>query len=371
MTRLPPTTFGSRRPRAPLPALLLAILLSAGGCTSPITDAERIVFFPTAGHLDLETYEWVMPIEGLVYRPRDLSWLREFGFSWLTDGLKEEEAESARTIYERRVDAFLIDGKSNRQIVVRFDGREHTLPPSDASGRFSGQLRLDISRVPDVDGEDGVIEYNAVWPQATAQEFVGRIHLVKPDGVSVISDIDDTIKISNVLDTTRMVRTMFLSKFAAVPGMAEAYREWAEDGATFFYVSSSPANLYEALAAFNQRAEFPPAVFSLKRIGFFDRFMSNLWASSLETKPPAIERILDDFPQRRFILVGDSTEHDPEVYGRIARHRPQQILHIYIRNVTDGSRHDARFQRAFAGIPARQWTLFDDSDALAPLRFHY
>jgi phosphatidate phosphatase APP1 len=60
------------------------------------------------------------------------------------------------------------------------------------------------------------------------------------------------------------------------------------------------------------------------------------------------------------VLVGDSGEKDPEVYGQIAREHPAQILRIYIRDVTGDRADDARYRGAFRGIPAEKWQLFRD-----------
>ncbi|CAN0505113.1 unnamed protein product, partial [Phaeothamnion confervicola] len=57
-----------------------------------------------------------------------------------------------------------------------------------------------------------------------------------------------------------------------------------------------------------------------------------------ETKPPQIEAILSRYRQRRFILIGDSGEDDPEIYSAAFRARPNQIERIYIRNVTAARR---------------------------------
>ena len=42
----------------------------------------------------------------------------------------------------------------------------------------------------------------------------------------------------------------------------------------------------------------------------------------------------------------------------------QQILRIYIRNVTQASRDDERFRELFA-VDGEKWTLFDDPAELA------
>lgn len=44
--------------------------------------------------------------------------------------------------------------------------------------------------------------------------------------------------------------------------------------------------------------------------------------------------MLDAFPESRFILVGDTGEQDMELYAELARERPQQIVAVFVRNVT-------------------------------------
>jgi phosphatidate phosphatase APP1 len=64
----------------------------------------------------------------------------------------------------------------------------------------------------------------------------------------------------------------------------------------------------------------------------------------------------NDFPQRTFILVGDSGERDPEIYGAIAREFPNRVTKILIRHITSDVPN--RFERAFEYIDADKWTLF-------------
>ena len=93
---------------------------------------------------------------------------------------------------------------------------------------------------------------------------------------------------------------------------------------------------------------------------FKDATILDLFEEGQVTKPRQIEPILDAFPGRDFLLVGDSGEGDPEVYGALARDRPGQIRHVYVRNVTGEDRTATRFRDAFAGVPDDRWTLFED-----------
>jgi phosphatidate phosphatase APP1 len=64
------------------------------------------------------------------------------------------------------------------------------------------------------------------------------------------------------------------------------------------------------------------------------------------------------FPKRRFILVGDSGEKDPEIYGALARSQPGRIVGIFIRDVTGDAA--ARYEAAFRGVPRETWAVFKD-----------
>jgi phosphatidate phosphatase APP1 len=70
--------------------------------------------------------------------------------------------------------------------------------------------------------------------------------------------------------------------------------------------------------------------------------------------------LLNDYPRRRFILVGDSGERDPETYGTIARKFPARVLRIFIRDVTGEPAGTARYRHAFADLNADTWQLFQD-----------
>jgi phosphatidate phosphatase APP1 len=112
------------------------------------------------------------------------------------------------------------------------------------------------------------------------------------------------------------------------------------------------------------RERFPSGSFTLRSFRIKDRTFFSLFTSPEETKIPAIESIVNRFPARRFILVGDSGEKDPEVYGEIARNHPDQIVRIFIRDVTDGDVSIERLEKAFSGVGRDRWKVFRDAEEL-------
>lgn len=166
-----------------------------------------------------------------------------------------------------------------------------------------------------------------------------------------------------------LIRNTFSRPFKPAPGMAALYASWATNaGAQFHYVSAGPWQLYPPLSEFILSEGFPAGIFHMKYFRVKDETFWDLFKSPERYKPGVIEPMLKRFPERRFILVGDSGEKDPEIYGGIARRHKKQIAKICIRDVTDDL--EARYLDAFEGLPRELWTIFKDPAELAQLKLN-
>jgi len=157
----------------------------------------------------------------------------------------------------------------------------------------------------------------------------------------------------------------FAREFVAVPGMAAWMQRCAAAGptASFHYVSGGPHQLYPALAEFLQAQAFPPGTVHLRSVDLaHEAFAAG--AGTRVHKLAAISRLLSDFPRRRFVLVGDSGEQDPEIYGELARAHRGRIAAIFIREVTVARTDDARYAQALRDLPRELWTVFTDPGRL-------
>ncbi|MTB53627.1 App1 family protein [Lewinella sp. W8] len=164
----------------------------------------------------------------------------------------------------------------------------------------------------------------------------------------VISDIDDTILQTDV--TSRLKLKMMLHTLLknagnrfAFNGVADFYRQLqlGQDGEgfnPFFYVSNSPWNLYDLLRDFLHLNHLPRGPILLRDFGLPTE---NVVMEFRNHKDAMARRILKVYPELPFILVGDSGEHDTDIYLRIAQDFPGRILAIYIRDV----QHERRAAR--------------------------
>ena len=136
-----------------------------------------------------------------------------------------------------------------------------------------------------------------------------------------MSDIDDTVKITNVLDTAKELEATFLDEAQPVEGMPDLYASLKSSlqNPQFIYVSGSPSQLYPLLHSFIG-ATYPPGPILLQNVTITDiaKLSSLSSPSSIQAhKLAMIDRIHDWYPQKKFIAIGDSTQRDPETYGEV------------------------------------------------------
>ncbi|KAL6307238.1 hypothetical protein BKA93DRAFT_95384 [Sparassis latifolia] len=168
------------------------------------------------------------------------------------------------------------------------------------------------------------------YPSATTSLSVPLTY----SSVRVLSDIDDTVKLSNMLCGARTVfRNVFVKDLrdSVVPGMGDWYMRLWNRGVRFHYVSNGPFELLPVLNDFFQLSHLPQGSIKLRSYAGRSLFSGLLSAPSVRKRAGVID-ILDSFATSRFMLVGDSGEQDLELYANIAKERPDQILAIFIRD---------------------------------------
>lgn len=332
---------------------------------SNIARDETVQFFPTAGVFDEATKLWRIPVHGWVYEPQDSQFRRAIFVQALKSKYNLQITEQNQGYLDYRLHLMIADNERNKTINLLLAGQEFTLPKSSANGHFLTELSISDELISQHSQHSQHNSLDFVAVAKDGRRFEGEVQLLAAEGVSVISDIDDTIKVSNVLTHQALIENTFLKPFFAVPGMSEAYQDLANrhEGMSFHYVSSSPWQLYAPLQEFVDDNHFPAATFSLKAIRFRDSTLFDLFKPGTETKPKQIEAILAQFPKREFILIGDSGEQDPEVYSAMLNQYPDRIIHVFIRNITNESINNARMS-ALVDNPAK-WTLFADPSDIA------
>lgn len=186
----------------------------------------------------------------------------------------------------------------------------------------------------------------------------------------VISDMDDTVLHTGITNLWTAARLTFLGNAKTrkpLPGVAGLYRALSagSDGATLnpvFYVSNSGWNLYDLLRHFVEINDLPPGPLLLRDLGLNDRHRS-----SRTHKSETVRRLLERYPSLPAVLIGDSGQHDAELYADIAKSFPGRILAIYIRDVDPGveSPYDLKVDAVFDGFSGAEVPMVRAEDSRA------
>ena len=329
---------------------------------------EEVIFYHTYGYEQGE--EWIIPVRAYVIESRIGIERIITGFFTRRRGLSSDERE----IFRSRISDFLADSESGEEVIFVFDNdpneeefrildSEGYRAQTDLNGVVEGYISLPKERGEELlraqESKSGWLKLRAVSDEHTG---TGYIQLIPSEGLSVISDIDDTVKISGLpVGRSFVIRKTFFEEFEAAPLMAKRYQRWED--AVFHYVSGAPWQLYRPLSEFLLSSEqgFPKGTFHMKFVPK-NLISINTWSSlsglatneniTHDQKIVQISAIFNDFPKREFILVGDSGERDPEVYREISNRYPDQIKEIIIRDVINDRQMNPERLEGMTIIPA-------------------
>lgn len=321
---------------------------------SSLASDEVVRFLPTFGVRKGDT--WRIPIEAWVFEPEydDLS--RRVVLELLGEPLSLPAGSSSEATVRERLRLFVVDNERGEFVALRRGPHAARVGPTTPSGRARGAFALPVD-TPVPHEERSWVELEVVVRDDDPRKFSAWAQLLEDEGVSVISDIDDTIKITNVLDRKAMLENTFVHDPVAVPKMAAAYERWAGQGVAFHYVSASPLPLLDALVSFAKAEGFPRGSLALRAFRWRPGEVLDLLAPSETYKRTAIANVIRVFEQRQFVLIGDAGERDPEVYAAIAEQFPGRVRAVYLRDPTPGGT---------PGLKARLDAAFDGIEGLTP-----
>lgn len=298
---------------------------------------------------------------------------------------KPSGPEDARKRVEARVLPFFREVLEGRSVDMRLrrsatagsdEGPavcEHTIGPSDNDGVSRDEVSLQGAF------DDGAIAHAKC--AGGVNHVPSYTTFAAPEGWAVISDIDDTIKVTLTDHVSGALKTTFLDDPTPIKGMPELYwhMNTALNNPPFWYLSASPYNLYPFLHDFRDK-HYPRGTLELRNASWQNvlHFIESVSRGTREYKIGKMEeRIFKYWPKRRFVCLGDSTQSDPEVYGEMCRRHPGWIGAVFIRRVKDvvepgdgvlPGRSDEernkseRFEKAFEGVSKDVWYVFDEPE---------
>jgi phosphatidate phosphatase APP1 len=213
-------------------------------------------------------------------------------------------------------------------VTITIGDEEHVVT-ADRGGVIDALIKVEL--------EPG---WNAVSVRTEGSEDVeAPVFIVDPEvRFGIISDVDDTVMVTALPRPFLAAwNTFVLDEHARrpVPGMAVLYERLLHDhpGAPCFYLSTGAWNVAPTLTRFLMRHLYPSGPLLLTDWGpTHDRW----FRSGRLHKEETLRRLAVEFPEMRWLLVGDDGQHDPDIYGTFAEEHPEQVEAIAIRQLSTG-----------------------------------
>ena len=272
----------------------------------------------------------------------------------------------------KRIDS---DPLPRARVQVRLGGHEREIV-ADEEGFFREWIEL----APPLEGDDD-------WREAEVRlqspvrdgdrDITGKAPIRVATGketFGVISDLDDTVIQSRITSFLQAVRTVMLGNARTrlpFPGVAAFYQalERGGDGKRrnpIFYVSSSPWNIYDVISDFMDIQKIPKGPIVLRD---WDISVSALASSRhSEHKGTAIRNLMKLYPEMRFILIGDTSQKDPEIYREIVGEFPERVMAVYIRDVNKSAERKSSVEKLAKEVLEAGSSLVLADDTLAAAR---
>ena len=176
-------------------------------------------------------------------------------------------------------------------------------------------------------------------------ETVGEFFIPFVYQFAFISDIDDTFLVSHSSNLRKRLYVLFTKNARSrkpFEGVVNHYQLLASTGASrdtfnlFFYVSSSEWNLYDYIVEFSRKNKLPKGIYLLNQLKTF-RQVFKTGQNNHATKFMRISRIIEAYPKQKFILLGDDSQEDPNIYSAVVDYFPNNVHAVYLRHVLKSS----------------------------------
>ncbi|KAI1817620.1 hypothetical protein GGS20DRAFT_507348 [Poronia punctata] len=187
-------------------------------------------------------------------------------------------------------------------------------------------------------------------------------YLVPPRGLTIISDIDDILRVTKIYDPKEGLLNSFARPFVPWEDMPSIYANWSSsiDNLHFHYLTTTPEQVTRNYMEFIY-ANYPLGSFDTRPLNFSDV------SATLAIRRALLDKIFQTFPDRKFVLVGDTTNSDVmSDYPQLAKDYPGSVQCILLRNTTATDSTDLfpYDTSGFKDLDPQQYMFFVHADDL-------
>jgi phosphatidate phosphatase APP1 len=231
---------------------------------------------------------------------------------------------------------FIVKPINNATLQLQWEGQTYT-----STSEYDGFFKFEWQPVQPLAPGTYHMQVELLHRYTGQPVAAGKAELIVPAKrqFAFISDIDDTFLISHSSNLRKRLFVLLTENAHSrkpFDGVVNHYRLLSEAGGenrnAFFYVSSSEWNLYDYIREFCAQNKLPDGVYLLNQLKSFGQIFKT-GQNNHGTKFIRIVRILEAYPDQQFILLGDDSQEDPNIYASVVSHFKQQIFCVYIRTV--------------------------------------
>lgn len=317
--------------------LLSNALSFVGAYASPLKSDEHVMFLPSIAYVKDNLFH--VEVDVWVYEKESRPGFNTILSTYLNIDRKKLPKDQL-AYFERQTALFKVDSERHKVLNIQFtDGTIHTLAPTDRSGISYNTFTFDLAKMKHL-----LTNHHVYFTIENDDRAKGYALYSQDHGYLVISDIDDTIKDSSVLNTKTLLRNTFLYEPKVTKSMPELFKQLQNDleSTLFAYVSSSPIQLLPTLDLFIEQ-NYPQGLIKLRQSTAWNQVLASK-EESMAHKKSSITQLLNAYPNKKLILLGDSGENDPEIYLDILQNYSDRIDAIYIRDVTNEAKKSKRYK---------------------------
>jgi hypothetical protein len=189
-------------------------------------------------------------------------------------------------------------------------------------------------------------------------------YLVPPTGLTVVNDIDDILRVTQIYLPSNGILNSFAKPYVPWLNMPEIYANWSQSIPTmhFHYLTTTPEQITRNYMQFIYNY-YPDGSFDTRPLNFSDV------NATLSIRKYLLDKIFQTFPQRKFILVADTSNSDVmRDYPEMATQYPGQVQCIFLRNTS--ATDDDKFPydtSGFKGLNQSMYMFFVVPDDLKGL----
>ena len=258
----------------------------------------------------------------------------------------------------KTIKSYFIRAYSNKEITITSNGETiNTITDNKGSFRIitnslhKGEIKINIS------SKDEPIKILQEYPI-----IFENTH----SAIDVISDIDDTIIVSYTADLFKRISTLLFktpNKREVIGFTQKMFDKFKKLDARVFYVSKSESNLFGFLTLFIEHNHLPKGVLFLTPYLRFCQLLNP--KKGVNFKIENIRFLIENTSPKNYVLFGDDSQRDMEIYYNITKEFPHRILKIYIRQTKAKivlNQKRMRENLKSLGVPIKHFKSDDDLD---------